>query len=158
MADMLPHPRHARGPRPIRVDMTPLVDLAFLLLSFFILTTALRRQQGLELATGLGSGPASDRTITFLWAGHDSLFAYTGTFHPPATRPKRLGLDQAAAFLTAVTDTTGLSIGVKTAGGVRYAEVVALVDLLAQRHLTRFAVNEGLDPAERDALAMAPVP
>ncbi len=47
---------HAKGKRKktkkrlnIRIDMTPMVDVAFLLLTFFMLTTVLRKQQTLEI-------------------------------------------------------------------------------------------------------------
>ena len=56
MADIASSPsahRRRKTLRPLRMDMTPMVDLAFLLLTFFILTTSLRRLQGLELIAPL---------------------------------------------------------------------------------------------------------
>jgi biopolymer transport protein ExbD len=38
-----------KGRRGIRIDMTPMVDIAFLLLIFFMVTTVFRRPQALEL-------------------------------------------------------------------------------------------------------------
>lgn len=48
-ADLPQSRKHRRTPRPIRLDMTPLVDLAFLLLSFFVVTTTLRHEQVMAL-------------------------------------------------------------------------------------------------------------
>ncbi|MCB0834730.1 MAG: biopolymer transporter ExbD [Bacteroidetes bacterium] len=47
--------RHAKGRRRVRrvgvrIDMTPMVDVAFLLLTFFMLTTAFRRPQTMEIS------------------------------------------------------------------------------------------------------------
>lgn len=34
---------------PLHIDMTPMVDLAFLLLTFFIMTTTLMKQSAMEI-------------------------------------------------------------------------------------------------------------
>ena len=42
--------KHKKGRRlGIRIDMTPLVDVAFLLLTFFMLTTSMSRPQTMEI-------------------------------------------------------------------------------------------------------------
>ena len=41
--------KHAKKRMGVRIDMTPMVDVAFLLLTFFMLTTVMRKQQTLEI-------------------------------------------------------------------------------------------------------------
>ncbi len=139
-------------PTPIRMDMTPMVDLAFLLLTFFILTTTLRRIEAMDLVVPLGkSEKASDNTITFLLSGRDSIFAYAGSLQPGGTA-KRYVLDQVRAALAAVSDTSGLALLVKTAPTAQYANVVGLLDEFALRGLRRYSIQDELDPEERTAL------
>jgi biopolymer transport protein ExbD len=145
--------RRPRGPRPIRIDMTPMVDLAFLLLTFFILTTSLRREQALELVLPLGSpAPAEGHTITFLLSGLDTVHGYSGTFEPGRTRLRRYGLDQVRQALHAVTDTARFTCVLRTHERTRYATVVHLLDEAAFLGPEHYALHEGLTAEERAAL------
>jgi biopolymer transport protein ExbD len=122
------------------MDMTPMVDLAFLLLTFFILTTSLRRLEGMDLVApvGIGGKPA-DRTLTFLVGGRDTIYGYAGPFDPAVTVPKRYGLDQVRFSLRSVKDTAGLALFIKPRHNTRYADVVGLVDacnIAGLRHYT----------------------
>ena len=66
----------------IRVDLTAMVDLAFLLITFFILTTTLSKPSSMELVmpVDIGEGPVSEsRTLTLCLGNHNKLFWYTGT-------------------------------------------------------------------------------
>ncbi|MCW3127569.1 MAG: biopolymer transporter ExbD, partial [Bacteroidetes bacterium] len=45
---------------PIKVDLTPMVDLAFLLITFFMLTTSLLKQKGMDLSMPKVPGPEMD--------------------------------------------------------------------------------------------------
>lgn len=69
-------------PKNIRVDLTPMVDLGFLLITFFILTTSLQEQKEMKLLMPKDS-PDSTRveastTITFILKGNDSIGYYDG--------------------------------------------------------------------------------
>jgi len=41
--------KHAKKRLAVRIDMTPMVDVAFLLLTFFMLTTVMRKQQTMQI-------------------------------------------------------------------------------------------------------------
>src|SRR5258708_3356830 len=65
----------------LKVDMTPMVDLVFLLISFFVITTELSRFKAMNLimpADGPSTPSAVSRTITFLTEADNKLFYYYG--------------------------------------------------------------------------------
>ena len=73
--------RHKRRPSiaPIKLDMTPLVDLGFLLLTFFILTTHLLDQRVMNLTIPLPGPPTlANNTLTILLAEKGVAFGYKG--------------------------------------------------------------------------------
>ena len=65
----------------LKVDMTPMVDLGFLLISFFVITTELSRPKAMNLYMPY-DGPATptpeSKTITFLTGAGNKLFYYYG--------------------------------------------------------------------------------
>jgi len=71
-----------------RVDMTPMVDLAFLLLTFFVLTSTFSKPKSMELSL---PAPLDDQTkpsdikngVTFLLTKDDKIFYYAGEFYLP---------------------------------------------------------------------------
>lgn len=66
----------------LRMDMTPMVDLAFLLLTFFILSSTLTKPKTMELTFPVPSGDPSPHKngITFLLGDKDHIFYYEGEF------------------------------------------------------------------------------
>jgi len=79
-----------------RVDMTPMVDLAFLLLTFFVLTSTFSKPKVMSLAYPAkidkpvdDKAPKLNNGITFLLS-KDKVFYYTGEFYP-ADRPGKNG-------------------------------------------------------------------
>jgi biopolymer transport protein ExbD len=147
-------PTRRRGiPAFIKLDMTPLVDLAFLLLSFFILTTSLRREAGIELGLGAGKHPSKEGTsITLLVSGRDRVHAYAGVFDPDSTRVRRYGLDQVRAALHAVRDTAHFTCNIRTHATATYDAVVQVLDEAAFLGPAHYNVQEGLGPEEAEAL------
>lgn len=71
-----------------RVDMTPMVDLAFLLLTFFVLTSTFSKPKSMELS--MPAPPEKDdkpvevkNGVTFLLTKDDRIFYYVGQFNAP---------------------------------------------------------------------------
>ena len=69
-----------------RVDMTPMVDLGFLLLTFFVLTSTLKEPKVMELVVPAKKPPEgqkptqfpAERTINLLLAGNNKIYWYMG--------------------------------------------------------------------------------
>lgn len=79
-----------------RVDMTPMVDLAFLLLTFFVLTSTFSKPKSMELSLPAEPPPNSPpppevkNGVTFLLTKDDRIFYYVGQFNVagnPAGKP-----------------------------------------------------------------------
>ncbi|MCU0359273.1 MAG: biopolymer transporter ExbD [Bacteroidia bacterium] len=72
-----------------RVDMTPMVDLAFLLLTFFVLTATFSKPKTMELTFPAPPPPDQKpdeikKGITFLLTKDDRIFYYEGEFRAEA--------------------------------------------------------------------------
>ena len=70
------------------IDMTPMVDLAFLLLTFFMLTTTFSKPKTMELNMPDKDGPPSkvNNALTVLLTGGDKIYYYSGEFKPDSTQ------------------------------------------------------------------------
>jgi biopolymer transport protein ExbD len=68
--------------KTIRVDLTPMVDLGFLLITFFILTTTMQSHTVMKLIVPKDSEITTDvaqsKTITFILERNDSIGFYDG--------------------------------------------------------------------------------
>jgi biopolymer transport protein ExbD len=90
-----------------RIDMTPMVDLAFLLLTFFVLTSTFSKPKSMELTFPVPPPPDQPieknevkKGITFLLTKDDRIFWYEGEFRTepnekgPATELQELNFSQ----------------------------------------------------------------
>jgi biopolymer transport protein ExbD len=144
--------RRHRTPRAIRLDMTPLVDLAFLLLSFFVVTTTLRHEQVMSLAfSPPGPGRPNDNSLTFLIAHRNECYAYRGAFDKYTTHLQRLDRQQLGLLLSKVTDQEDAVCVLKPHATAKYGAVIDLIDELEANHIQRYAVHDSISA---DELAM----
>src|SRR5579875_2904805 len=80
-----------------RVDLTAMVDLAFLLVTFFMLTTTLSKPRAMDLAMPVGddAGAVSDlRSVTLCLGSHDQAFVYRGLLEHPVAPPQVINLNK----------------------------------------------------------------
>lgn len=88
-----------------KIDMTPMVDLAFLLLTFFVLTSTFSKPKSMELTFPVPPEKIEDQKpikngITMLLSKDDRIFYYEGEFRAvadakgPATELKELNFSQ----------------------------------------------------------------
>jgi biopolymer transport protein ExbD len=79
-----------------RVDLTAMVDLAFLLVTFFMLTTTLTKPVVMSLIMpdktgGITEPVAASRTVTLCLGKNNQLVYYRGTIEKPIDAPQVMG-------------------------------------------------------------------
>ena len=81
-----------------KVDLTAMVDLAFLLITFFMLTTSLQTPNSLDVAMPDKTGPLSapillseERTLNLLLGANNELTYYQGASDSPKSNPQKVG-------------------------------------------------------------------
>ena len=84
--------RGALKKMPVRIDFTAIVDLAFLLITFFILTTSLAKPKAMEIAMPVAGGPpvgwAASHTMSICLGKNNKVLWYLGMPDHPLMQPK----------------------------------------------------------------------
>jgi biopolymer transport protein ExbD len=124
-----------RRREPLAPDMTPLVDVVFLLLIFFLVSTSFKKEE-LALLLNLPASEAAVQTIkkeeVNIELSEDAI----------ALKGKPVTFEALDALLAAVTDKNS-PVNVRIDKSVRYERIVRLLDLLKKHDLNNLAlINE----------------
>lgn len=149
-----------------RVDLTAMVDLAFLLITFFMLTTSLNKPQSMDL--GMPEKDIKDppppvlvdenRTMTILLGENDKLKNYMGLIENPIEAPKfvtygkegiRKDLLSRSKSIPLVTGDPkkGLIVIIKPGKKSTYKNLVDILDEMAICKVLTYAIVD-ITPAE----------
>jgi len=146
--------KHKRKKINARVDLTAMVDLAFLLVTFFMLTTTLTKPRAMNLTMPdktdtRGLSVAASRTITLCLGKNNQLVYYRGTIEKPMGEPQVIGYQRSLreALLTSaqkIKDETGKSmiVVVKPSSHSVYANMVNAIDELNITQAQTYAVTD----------------
>src|SRR5690606_658268 len=155
--------------RPMpKVDLTPMVDLAFLLITFFMLTTSLNSPHQLDIAMpdkekGLETGPillSEERVLNVLLAENNELTYYRGTAEAPKTQPQKVAygklglgevLSQAAVDVKQTTDGQDTIVLIKPGEGSIARNLVDAVDAVQRASIGRYMITK-VNDTERDMM------
>ncbi len=153
MADVTTHQDSRR--RPVRVDMTPMVDLAFLLVTFFMLTTTLSKPKVMKLtmpqkATDQDIIDVPDDVTTTLVLDKDNrIFYYQGLENPKVeeTSYSADGLRKLATSM--VQKANGLKKDaifiIKPTKEASYENVVNVLDEMSITNVPTYAIQQIYD-------------
>jgi biopolymer transport protein ExbD len=124
----------------IRIDMTPLVDVAFLLLTFFMLTTSMSRPQTMEINLPpdkeVKVEVAESNLMTLRVTDKGDIFWSTGI-----ESPKRIAYTDLRAFLRdKIAGNPKLIVVLKIDRAGKYNTMVNLIDELNLAQITRFSL------------------
>ncbi len=135
----------------IKIDMTPMVDVAFLLLTFFMLTTTMNKPQTMEInlpPEGAKADVAESNLLTLRVSEDFKIFWNIGT-----EKPKTIdGSDKKAKLVSLgklLKDNSKanpkLITLVKVDGKAKYIDMVDIMDELNINDITRFSLAPMLD-------------
>lgn len=141
--------------REVNVDMNPMVDLAFLLLTFFMLATTFNKPQAMELVVPAKpkesdvekETPVKESKTYSLVMLEDKAFWYRG-ITDPSTEEIPLEQDRIEAVLRAAQESTeGMIVLIKPLETADYEDLVMVFDALNNVKAQRYALSE---PGEFD--------
>ncbi len=156
-----------------KVDLTAMVDLAFLLITFFMLTTSLSKPQSMDLGMPDKNEKdpkenikvADDRTMTILIGGDNKLMAYTGQFADPLIEPKEYsyGKNGIRKFILKEEErlrgtygdpktnkNAGIIVIIKPSKKSKYKNIVDILDEMAITKVPTYAIVD----IEKEELAL----
>lgn len=148
-----------------RVDLTAMVDLAFLLITFFMLTTTLSRPKSMALVMPDKNGPAGKvdehRTLTILIGADDKAQCYMGIAGDQKPREVKIGTrelrheikqakQKAHAYSTANNKPDGLIVIIKPDKTSNYGNLVDVLDEMEINGVKTYAIAD----IEKKELAM----
>lgn len=147
MADISPAQHlHRAGVRKtkkvsLRVDLTPMVDLGFLLIAFFVFTTTIQQSTSMKLALPDDTKPAppslipESKTLNILLGVNNKVYAYNGTqlnderdIGSDKLALRNVLLEKKAAIRNAYGTDTGMVVLIKPTPASTYADVIRALD------------------------------
>lgn len=156
------------------VDLTAMVDLAFLLITFFMLTTTLSKPQSMPLAMPdkeIKDQPKDntkipeERMMTILIGSNNRILWYMGKFEAPTIPPteasfgkdgirkdllRNVQLGKQVAAREGKPD-QGLVVNIKASDKANYKNLVDMLDEMAITHPQLYAIGD-ITPGEIDLL------
>jgi biopolymer transport protein ExbD len=145
-----------------RVDLTAMVDLAFLLITFFIMTTTLAKPKAMDLAMPVGKEDepvGASRTLTVCLGKDNKAMYFLGELKNPIIAPSITnfsanGIRKAIIETNKkVHDKTGktMIVLVKPSDKSQYSNLVSTLDELAITGIQQYAIVD-IMPEDVDAL------
>ena len=154
-----------------KVDLTAMVDLAFLLITFFMLTTSLSKPQSMDLS--LPDKDPDDktppvkvdenRTMTVMLGEDNKMIYYMGLLATPKIGPKDIAygkdgirrelLTQKKAVVQYTGDKKkGIIVIIKPTKKSNYRNLVDILDEMAITGVSTYAINTEFTPEETKLL------
>ncbi len=153
-----------------KVDLTAMVDLAFLLITFFMLTTTLSKPQSMNLGlpdkndtTDTKQKVDENRTVTILMGENNNLKIFRGFLATPKFAPKtveygkdglrKILLEQKQAVLEYTgTKDKGMIVIIKPSKKSNYRNLVDVLDEMAIVGVPTYAIVNEFSPEEAKLL------
>jgi biopolymer transport protein ExbD len=138
-----------------RIDMTPMVDLAFLLLTFFILTTTLNKLTVMEIAVPeKSSAPPPEipakRVVTFILDGDEKIYWRHGITDPLESIPySHTALNKLLTTKNAAINK--MLVMIKATDKSKYKNLVDIIDEINEAKVERYCIVD-IDQEDKDLI------
>lgn len=146
-----------------RVDMTPMVDLGFLLITFFIFTTTMSSPKAFNLKVPDDTAKDEEQTeakasgaFTILLSKGNNVFYYEGQLQPDGSNFKSTNFKELRAIILdkkARTPEKDLVIIIKPTDDANYKNVVDVLDEMTICEVKRYAMIE-ISQGEKDLIGV----
>ncbi len=132
-----------------RIDMTPMVDLAFLLLTFFVMTTTLNKPQAMQI--NMPDKPKEDdkppevnekNVLTLVLGENDKIYWYMGITDPKVEVADFSATGIRKVLLEKKAELPKLIVLIKSLDEARYKNMVDIMDEMNISSVQRFALVE----------------
>jgi biopolymer transport protein ExbD len=146
--------KHQRLCAP-HIDMTPMVDLGFLLITFFIFTTSMAESKATSLfmpAEGKPSPLPASKAFTIILSGNNEIYYYQGRWEDAlkAGNLGRTGYGSVNSIRQEIqkcqrrpgTKKEGLMLLIKPLSGASYQNIVDAMDEAMINNVQRYAIVE----------------
>ena len=132
-----------------RIDMTPMVDLAFLLLTFFVMTTTLNKPQTMEIT--MPEKPKAEdkqpvvnekRVLTLVLGPENKVYWYLGITDPKVELSNFSNDGIRKVLLQQNSQIKEMVVLIKPSDESKYKNVVDILDEMNISNIARFALVE----------------
>lgn len=141
-----------------RVDLTPMVDLGFLLITFFIFTTTMSRPKALNLRLPHDGPPTeagASHVITLILGKNDKVFYYEGEDPAKMQESDFGGIRSVLLEKKRRTDTAFFQVILKPTKDASYKNTVSVLDEMLIDDIKHYAFVD-IDPSEYTLLRQQP--
>ncbi|WP_312790716.1 biopolymer transporter ExbD [Sphingobacterium sp.] len=152
-----------------KVDLTAMVDLAFLLITFFMLTTTLNKPAAMDIAMPDKTKADVDipilidenRTATLI-LGEGKFTWYHGDFKKPISSSKipldiekelPIVIEQLKEKISKMPNTKDMIVLIKPSKEARTKDLIQTIDKLKDQHITRYVISKTQIDEEKQLLA-----
>ena len=129
-----------------RIDMTPMVDLAFLLLTFFVMTTTLNKPQTMEITMPEKPKPGDEmpeinekNVLTLVLGEDDKIYWYIGITDPQVEVTNFSATGVRKILLAKKAELPKLVVLIKAMDEAKYKNMVDIMDEMNISAMQRFA-------------------
>ncbi|MBG9377430.1 biopolymer transporter ExbD [Panacibacter sp. DH6] len=163
--------KHKKGPgvkkgkkMSTRVDLTPMVDLGFLLITFFIFTTTMSQPTAMKLNLPDDSATPEEQNkakesgaFTILLGKDNNVFFYEGMLQPDGSNFKSSNFKDIRSELIKKkqnTDTADLVVVIKPSDESNYKNVIDILDEMSINVIKRYALVD-ISPQEDELVKIS---